>query len=365
MVEENRGRKPISILNSETYAQVIFLISRGVNYNQEISNILKTKPPTTLEKLNILEKNKFLKTERIKQLNKKIYSINWVKIIDDFLKFLKTQKQNILSEVEKVHGKEKSLEWFEQQLRPYDYSTYDLLDNKEFIENTKNNEYLKIYFREAFKEVGRQKLNIALIDFFRFLVMRALFMEVLEDVRIHISRSSDLHKEFPKEYSDYGDFEKRHELEQNIIKKDRDLENLKQFSNLLYVCRKSVILEFANNIGIEKIKNLVLFKHFPQKEVKDFLEWCKEHEQIFNENKYLRHSFIFDDEIEEFRRFKILLHKEINNNPNINKKEAIKNIVSAFCSQDKYLDKLINKSAKNGMNAPKPNETTHKEVKEK
>lgn len=305
-------RVKLKILESNVYAKVFFLIAKDVNYNQAIYKEINSKPTTTIEYLKRLVNKKYLNFEIEQKNNKKVYSINYSKLIQEFINFLIQQKHNILTEIEKVKGKEKSLEWFEHHLRPYDYSTYNLLENKEFIENTKNSEYLKIYFREAFKEIGNQKLDISLIDFFRFLLMRELFIEVIEDMRYFIERSTSLNEQYPKDYKNYGDFEKRHELEQEIIKKDKDLENLKQFSDLLYVCRKSVILEFSNNIGLEKIKDLVLFKNFPQKDVKEFKEWCKEHEQIFNENRYFaraRKLTMFDNDYFEYKKNKLKILK--------------------------------------------------------
>lgn len=317
MKKDSRGRKPLKILESNTHARILFLIADNKNYNQILSSELNTTPPATLEKINTLEKQGFVNSERLKKLNKKIYSINWYKIIGEFLNFLKQQKQTIFSEVEQTHEKHKGLEWLKQQLRPYDFSTYELLEDKEFLESTKNNNYLQEYFKEAFKEIGYQNSNITLKDFFRFLLMRELFIEVLEDMRLFMERIQEKNK-------DYSDFEKRHEREQEILNSDKDLNNLKQFCDLLYICRKSVILEFANNSAVKKIRDDVLFKHFPKEEVNNFLEWDSEHEQIFNENRYFaraRKLLMFDKDFFEYKKNKL---KTLKNDTNASKPKQFK-----------------------------------------
>jgi len=324
MVKDNRGRKPLKIINSEAHARILFLIAQEKNYNQIISSELKTTPPATLEKIDILEKNKFITSTRLKRLNKKIYSVSYNKIINEFINFLKQQKQIIFSEIEKTHGKKEGLEWLKKNLLPYDFSNYDLLENKVFTEQIKENAYLHEYFKEVFKEISQQNLKLTLLDFFKFLLMRELFIEVLDDMRYFMARLQDRKKE-------YNNFEKRHEIEQKIMRDDKDLKNLKDFCHLLELCRKSVILELANSNALEKITNKVLFKNFDKTEVEDFLGGVKEHEQIFNENRSfsrVRKLLTFDEDYIDYKKNKL-------------------------------------KILKNGINAPKPNEIKHKEDKEK
>ena len=93
---KKRGRKITSVIDSKSYSQIIFLIASGKNYAQLIANVRGTKPSPTVKQLNELRnKNYLMKPINEPFLNKKIYSINGKKIVEDFFIFLRLKNPQI------------------------------------------------------------------------------------------------------------------------------------------------------------------------------------------------------------------------------------------------------------------------------
>ena len=211
---------------------------------------------------------------KIEQKNyKKVYSLNYKKIIEEFINFLKNKKQAIFLEAKSINKNE---EWIKEKVLPYDFSTYNLLEDKLFLENIKNNSYLQEYFKEVFKKLGELNFNLTLEDFFNFLLMRELFIRILSNMRLFIRRKNE-----------NENLEILFRKEEDILRKDRELNIFKQFCELLYLCRKSIILDIANYNGIKNIERIALLKNFQKTKVEDFLKWEEEIEHPLNENLFL------------------------------------------------------------------------------
>jgi hypothetical protein len=82
------GRKPIQVIDSNPYSQIIFLVASGCNYAQEIAKQRKAQPSPTVKQLKDLQKLKFLRSEKEKLLNKTTYVVNWEKINEEFVNYL-------------------------------------------------------------------------------------------------------------------------------------------------------------------------------------------------------------------------------------------------------------------------------------
>lgn len=340
MVKENRGRKPISILDSETHAQLIFLIASGVNYNQTLSDILKTKPPTTLEKLNILEKNNFIKAKRIKRLNKKIYFVNWNKILSEFVKLLKEQKKDFIE----IHDRLKS------NIKPERLELLELLENQGFINNLKNNKYLtqalKVYF-STISKTKRCSLSHALAYFtffgnFEFTTLtHPSIRQVISQIELkkyieEKEKKKDEYPSFPpkakentkkwydelKESSDkmMSDISSRFEDEekkiQEVINKDTDLKIILKFNEIRKILGMDLGLQIALNDAIEQTAFYVINNNFSKQEIKKYMD------DFFFKHS-LRYKGVSDDVKQEVRE-------------------------------------KIEKKQQNDTNAPKPNKIKHK-----
>lgn len=137
-----QGRKPINIITSVPFSQILFLISNKKNYAQIISKERKTDPSSTLKQLEKLRDQKFLlKPQKENLLWKTVYEINWEKIIIEFLRFLK--KRN-----EQVENKADITKNYPREM----IATFGLSEENNLIEKYKNNEYLLFLIKELFKK---------------------------------------------------------------------------------------------------------------------------------------------------------------------------------------------------------------------
>jgi len=86
------GRKPILIIESYPYSNIIFLVASGFNYPKSIAEKRNVAVFPTTRQLKTLESKKFLislnktKDKNFPQ-NKKMYVVNWDKIIEEFIKY--------------------------------------------------------------------------------------------------------------------------------------------------------------------------------------------------------------------------------------------------------------------------------------
>lgn len=88
MKKQTRGRKTIPILESIPYSNIIFLISSGINYPEAISKARKTNSSSTVKQLAVLRKEGFLnEPKKEKLLNKTRYSVNFDKILEEYLSY--------------------------------------------------------------------------------------------------------------------------------------------------------------------------------------------------------------------------------------------------------------------------------------
>lgn len=83
-------RKIISVIESQAYSEIIFLIAAEKNYAQIIAQERNTEPSPTVKQLKELVKKGYLKSHQEKNniLNKRIYTINWDKIINDYFQLI-------------------------------------------------------------------------------------------------------------------------------------------------------------------------------------------------------------------------------------------------------------------------------------
>tara|TARA_Y100000310_G_C20471582_1_gene710326 strand:- start:209 stop:931 length:723 start_codon:yes stop_codon:yes gene_type:complete len=76
-------KKPI-IENTRDF-EILMLIKERINYNEALAKKLKIKPSTIIDQLKYLEKRKYIISKREKRFNRKIYSLNYNKFIEDLL----------------------------------------------------------------------------------------------------------------------------------------------------------------------------------------------------------------------------------------------------------------------------------------
>jgi len=168
------------ILKSKPLSKIIMLVSQGVNYNYLISKHLNQGPDYTHKKLKKLLDNKYLNKKTVQPKNKKIYSVNWNRLMEEFHHHVKTHIPECLNE-KNMGGK---------MLRDYRKKKYlkDLIDEKnkekkkiisefkdEYFKKIYNNPYLINLFNLFFKRIIREELNVSLYDVFSKLIRLSIF----------------------------------------------------------------------------------------------------------------------------------------------------------------------------------------------
>src|SRR3972149_1380562 len=149
MRKETRGRKPISIIESTPYSNIIFLIASGTNYPEAISKARKTDSSSTVKQLETLKKAKFLyEPKKEKLLNKTIYSVNWKKIIEEFVKYLRVNVDYVCSENDRLGMNLKNLiKGFEERVKQ--------ARDKNFENALKENKLLYGFFEQYYSTIGK------------------------------------------------------------------------------------------------------------------------------------------------------------------------------------------------------------------
>lgn len=136
------GRKKIKVYDSISYSQIIFLVSSGENYPQKIAIKRKKEVSPTAKQMSELKQKDFLISineveEKNFPQNKKIYSVNWSKISEEFFTYyfesyqkimqgLEDRANIVVSEITKEHEK--------IVLSDSDIS-FSISDKKEIIDN--------------------------------------------------------------------------------------------------------------------------------------------------------------------------------------------------------------------------------------
>jgi len=116
MVKKQRGRKPIQIIESVPYSQIVFLIASGINYPEAISKARQTDSSSTVKQLDTLRKSKFLQEpKKEKLLNKTVYSVNWNKISNNFIDYVFNKFERSYNEI--IRTEEESSEEIKKQLQ--------------------------------------------------------------------------------------------------------------------------------------------------------------------------------------------------------------------------------------------------------
>ena len=281
-------------MENSVYCKILFTINiRGVTAFG-LAKELNKKQAVMWRQLKELENKKLLLSKREKKLNKKIYLINWEKIIEEFVKFLKDARDYTFSEAKRIAGK-KGIEALKQDLKTR-FVYYSYLDDKRFIFELKNNPYLIIFFRMLFKEMARMRMTqTKIVDLFGIMLvkeMRPHPLSKIDDILFHkyqekvaeVGGISDkdikedkekvmkrIHKELNEEM---GKAWKKHREEyKRIENKDKHLRNLKDLANVMHTCNYIIGCEDAIWSAIHIVNNTALKKYFNEKELKEYYEW--------------------------------------------------------------------------------------------
>lgn len=286
-----QGRKKLeekNPLDNPIYSSFIFAISSEINYPKAISDHLKRNAGNVWNQLNYLYKNNFISfvivgDEKVFPFEKKIYSINWGKIIEEFIKKIK-EKTDILKEYENKNDNSIAKKYF--SITSKQLNVIDNLENIEYCKRLQTNSYLLYFLKSFFSEMSNLNNNTEtisnifdyLINFLSFnhigysqdleheLEDRLFKLELRSSILIPDKITEKSMGELKKQLDNPKPFEEvEKEYKTNldlILKNDSEANDYNTFVNILYFANinpyYNIPLAKANNSIIDTI----LKKHF-------------------------------------------------------------------------------------------------------
>jgi hypothetical protein len=165
-------RPKIKVLRSPQLTELLFLINSGYNYAQKIHNKTEKQPSPIVQQLKKINKEGYLNLRKDPLLNKKIYSINWNKITQEFLDFLKLKiEENKKFLLGQYKGDESRL----KRIISLAHMNYKEIYDKKFQKDILSNPYLISTFNKIFNKLSYKNKKISLFDLFEKLVMEKFF----------------------------------------------------------------------------------------------------------------------------------------------------------------------------------------------
>jgi len=340
------AKKEINVLESSEHSILIYIINNQKMYASEIARRVKEQQGTIQRRLMKLKTSGLIKIKKHpdKIKNIKLFYVNWNKILDEFIKLLKEQKDEFIE----IHNNLKT------NIKPERLELLELLENQGFIKNLKNNKYLKKALIEYFSNISKIKKcslynALGYFTFFGDFEFTTLKHTSLQQVISQIELKKDLEKKDKNKQEDffnknlkqnskewYDEMRKSHDsLMKNItskydneekkikeiIENDKDLKNILKFNDIRKILGMDLGLQISLNDAIEQTAFYVINNNFPKQEIEKYIN------DIFFKHS-LRYKGVSDEVKQEV-------------------KEKIENM------------------KENDINAPKPNKTKHKEVNKK
>jgi hypothetical protein len=301
MVKKIAGRNKLNVIDSLPYSQLIFLVASGKNYALSIAEARGKKDSSpTAKQLKQLKEKGFLKSRKEPRLNKTIYSVNWEKIIKEFIKALQEHKEDVLKQDEFLRTNLK--EAFKKSFNYLDY-----LENKEFIKSIKQNNYLIEYLKVYFSDISKTSLNYSIANALSYILFFADF-NFLTSVSRNIQKISyfleqQKRKIIPKNLIGMSEekwkevdmkqwnknlketfsenlknvFDTAQERTNEIAQKDKELTELAILNNIFQVLKVELTLQVSLNQTLEKVSDIIIKKHFTEEEYQRLrqMDWEK------------------------------------------------------------------------------------------
>lgn len=163
MVKRTVGRTKINVIDSIPYSQLIFLVASGKSYALNIAEARgKTDSSPTAKQLKQLEARGFLKSQKEKLLNKTVYSVNWKRVIEEFIRYVNENIDYVCSENERLKlNLKNTIKGFDERI--------EKAKDKKFQEDLKKNNYLQTFFHNYYSEIGKLKESWTISSTFDFL----------------------------------------------------------------------------------------------------------------------------------------------------------------------------------------------------
>jgi hypothetical protein len=167
--KEKKGKQRLPVIDNRIYSNLIFQIASGNNYAQKIFETYKKKSTSVIvRQLDILRKQDFV-TSKYKEDKSvfpmqrlTLYSINWKKIIEEFVKYIRENIDYVCSENDRLGmNLDKVMKGFNERVTQ--------ARDKNFENSLKDNKLLYVFFEQYYSTIGKLKENWTISSTFDFL----------------------------------------------------------------------------------------------------------------------------------------------------------------------------------------------------
>jgi len=165
---ERKGKQRLPVIDNRIYSNLIFQIASGNNYAQKIFEATKKPTSIIVRQLDILRKEEFVTSEYkedksvfpMQRLT--LYSVNWKKIIEEFIKYIRENIDYVCSENDRLGMN------LDKVIRGFKERVEQARDNK-FENSLKDNKLLYVFFETYYSTIGKLKENWTISSTFDFL----------------------------------------------------------------------------------------------------------------------------------------------------------------------------------------------------
>jgi len=162
-----KGRQLTPVIDNNLYSSLLFSVSNGNNYPKKIAESLNRDFGNVSRQLKLLEKKRFVfsKLEGDKKtfpFEKRVYSVNWKKIIEEFVKYLRHNVDYVCSENARLGMN------LDKVMRGFNERVAQARD-KNFENSLKENKLLYAFFETYYSTIGNLKESWTISSTFDFL----------------------------------------------------------------------------------------------------------------------------------------------------------------------------------------------------
>lgn len=262
------GRKPIKIIESLPYSQIIFLISFGKNYAKIIAESRNVEVFPTTQQLQKLKEKKYLISLNEQEgknfpQNKTLYLVNWKKISSEFVDYVfemyKKEYDYLLQSEIKFWGESKLKEIAKSWNKEYPNETlrtghtdcdilFNKTMNKDFEKSIKNNPYLHFILYDSFSKMNYSNRTIKEV-FEEFRKLSLLYMvdnNILDGLKNNLQDIENNSNQINKEYVE----KVRREFKNDIL--------VKELNDFISICQG---IRGNESVGIENLNYYLKIKY--------------------------------------------------------------------------------------------------------
>jgi len=240
-----KGKQMIPVMNNKIYSALLFEIASGNNYAQKIYDSIKKPTSIIVRQLKILEDKDFVtsvfeedkSTFPMKRLN--IYSINWDKIIQEFVSYVFKKFEKEFKDHQKIDH-----EGTDEPKEKVYIKLHKKIKDKDFESEIKNNEYLKALLKITFSISENSQKTIK---------------EIFEDLKINLPQPEGTFIKHPKEFHIRSNTSEASEYLNGITERTKKDEEYQQFKEFIKIARG--ISDSEGMQGIENLWNYLQLKY--------------------------------------------------------------------------------------------------------